>query len=412
MAERCDAIVVGAGPAGASAAITLRRFRPEWRVALLDRADFPRDKACGDAIAGDAFDELGRIGVHGVKGDAPEVWDLHLSGPDGAVVVGRGRKPNRVIRRTVFDARLVDAAIDAGARLRRHQVRQMDVDDRTVTVDGVFTAPLLIAADGANSVIRRRLGIGPPADRHRALAVRAYADADDGQDAQYIDMIGEGWPSYAWSFPLEDGRANIGYGRRLTGLDGHARDTLLARLEHLASGPADPNSIAMHPLPLSTGRPRPDHGQVLLTGDAAGLINPLTGEGIFYAIASGRMAAIAATRSARPGPFYRAMMRRRFGRHFAATDVLARLLDHPAMFGLGIQAVREPRAFADLADIGLGEGVMTPHLLRSLLRAGRSSLNPGGWWAAGSPRAATPVGRCKPASGVSGPNGSSAPASP
>lgn len=376
MAERCDAIVVGAGPAGASAAITLRRFRPEWRVALLDRSDFPRDKACGDGIAGDAFDELARIGVHGVEGDAPEIWDLHLTGPNGAMVVGRGRKSNRVIRRIVFDARLVDAAIDAGARLHRHHVRQVDVADRMVTVDGAFTAPVLIAADGANSVIRRRLGIAPPADRHRALAVRAYADAADGQDAQYIDMIGEGWPSYAWSFPLEDGKANIGYGRRLTGLDGHARDALLANLQHLAAGPADPNSIAMHPLPLSTGRPRPDHGRVLLTGDAAGLINPLTGEGIFYAIASGRMAAIAALRSSEPGRMYRSMMRRRFSRHFATTSVLARLLDHPAMFSLGIDAVCDPRAFADLADIGLGEGVMTPHLLGSLLRAGRSHLKP------------------------------------
>lgn len=101
------------------------------------------------------------------------MWDLRLRSLDGQIVVGRGRKPNRVIRRTVFDARLVDAAVAAGARLYRHHARQVRPAGPTVTVDGAFTAPLLIAADGANSVIRRRLGIPPPADRHRALAVRS-----------------------------------------------------------------------------------------------------------------------------------------------------------------------------------------------------------------------------------------------
>jgi geranylgeranyl reductase family protein len=372
--ERCDALVVGAGPAGAAAAIALRRYRPDWRVVLLDRADFPRDKACGDAIAAHAFDELARIGVHGVEGDAPPVPDLRLRAPDGTTVLGRGGRVNRVIRRVDFDARLVTHATAAGAELHRHRLRDLQVGRDAVVVDGRWRAPWLVAADGATSVVRRRLGIPPAGDRHRAVAVRAYGPAAPGQHEQRIDMVAEGWPSYAWSFPLGDGQANVGYGMRVSALGAHGRRALLARLADAADAEPDLATVAIHPLPLSTGRPRPDHGRVLLVGDAAGLINPLTGEGIFYAVASGRMAAAALARAGpgrggRPGPLYRRMLRRRFGRHFATTALLARLLDEPRLFPAAVTAARDPRVFADLAEIGLGEGVLTPRLARAVLRA-------------------------------------------
>lgn len=378
--QRVDAIVVGAGPAGATAAIALRRFNPGWQVVLVDRAAFPRDKSCGDAVAVHAFDELARLGITGVEGDAAPVDELRLTAPDGSGVVGRSRRPNRIIPRTVFDARLVRHAVDVGAELVRHRVRRLEVGPGSVTVDGRWSAPWLVAADGANSVVRRHLGVPTAEDRHRAVAVRAYAAAEPNQTHQRIDMVAQAWPSYAWSFPLGGGRANIGYGMRLSGMEGHGRQALLDGLHLVAEPPFD--DIAIHPLPLSTGRPRPDHGRVLLTGDAAGLINPLTGEGIFYAIASGRMAAIAISRqpSHGAGELYGRMLRRRFGRHFATTSSLARLLDIPEMFPIAIEAVRSPEVYDDLAEIGLGEGAMTPRLARSVLRAawaGRRDLADG-----------------------------------
>ncbi len=376
MVERCDAIVVGAGPAGAAAAIALRRRGAH--VVLLDRAAFPRDKVCGDAIAAHAFDELARMGVHGIEGDAPEVWDLHLSAPDGSVVVGRAGRANRVIPRAVFDARLVDVAVDRGADLRQHRVRDLVVDDAGVTVDGVLRAPVLIAADGASSVVRQRLGIEGPSGRHRAIAVRAYADDGGLHDrraapAQHIEFLAEGWPAYAWSFPLEGGSSNIGYGLRVSELHG-GRQALVSRLGSALPGAVvREGTMRMHPLPFSSGRPTPGHGRVLLAGDAAGLVNPLTGEGIFYAIASGRLAAIAATRTpGPPGDTYTALMRRRFGRHFATTSVLARLLDQRWLLPLAIEAARDPDVFVDVAEIGLGEGTPTPRLLRALLRSAPS----------------------------------------
>lgn len=369
MVEQVDAIVVGAGPAGATAAITLRRFNPGWRVLLLDKATFPRDKACGDAIAWHAFAELARLGVTGVEGDAPPIDELHLTGPDGTFVSGRCAHPNRVIRRATFDTRLVQHAIDAGAELVGHRVRQVTLDGDRVGVDGRWRAPWLVAADGANSVVHRHLGIPRPADRHRAIAVRAYADATPGQGHQRIDMDGRAWPSYAWSFPLADGRANVGYGLRVSAVEGHGRVALDTGLRLVAGGEVE--APRTHPLPLSSGRPRPDHGRVLLAGDAAGLINPLTGEGIFYAIASGRMAALAISRwpDGSADRRYRRMLRRRFGDHFATTSLLARLLDVKPLTAVVIRALHDPGAFTDLAEIGLGEGRMTARLATALARS-------------------------------------------
>lgn len=367
--QHVDAIVVGAGPAGATAAITLRRFNPDRRVVMLDRSTFPRDKACGDAIASHAFAELARLGVTDVEGDAPPIDELHLTGPDGTFVSGRCAHPNRVIRRTVFDARLVDHAVDAGVELVHHRVRDVAVGDDRVTVDGRWSAPWLVAADGANSVLHRHLRVSQPAPRHRAIAVRAYADAAPDQIHQRIDMVGTAWPSYAWSFPLGDGRANVGYGTRTSAVPEHGRRLLHDGLQRIADGRWD--HPRTHPLPLSTGRPRPDHGRVLLAGDAAGLINPLTGEGIFYAIASGRMAGLAITRgwAGDADRWYHRMLRRRFGRHFATTSLLARLLDLRPLTPVVIRALHDPGAFTDLAEIGLGEGTATARLATAIVRS-------------------------------------------
>lgn len=372
--ERCDLVVVGAGPAGAAAATAFLRRAPGAHVVLLDRAAFPRDKVCGDAIAAHAFEELARIGVHDAEGDAEPVWDLRLLAPDGSVVVGRCARPNRIIPREVFDARLVAAAVAAGADLVQHRVRQVAVDPWGVTVDDRWRAPVLVAADGASSVVRQRLGIPGPSGRHRAVAVRAYATSGhtgDDAAAQHIEFLAEGWPAYAWSFPLGEGRANIGYGLRTSALEGDGRAVLHGRLAAALPGAVvEQATLRVHPLPLSSGRPVPGCGRVLLAGDAAGLINPLTGEGIFYAIASGRLAAVAADWAGRtgalPGDRYTALLARRFGRHFATTSVLARLLDRRRLLPTAIAAARDPAVFVDVAEIGLGEGTLTPRVVRAL----------------------------------------------
>jgi flavin-dependent dehydrogenase len=250
-ARRFDVAIVGAGPAGAAAAIAARRAGAE--VLLLDRAAFPRDKPCGDGIAAEAVDVLDQLGVHGVTDGYPPVTRLRLVGPGGGAVARPLPRPAYTIPRRVFDERLVRAAVAAGAVLRRHTVRTI-AGTGPVTIDGRFRADVLIGADGAGSVVRRALGhpVNPPG--HLAVAIRGYASTTNTTE-QVIVTTERRWPAYAWEFPLGDGTANVGYGEVLRGAP-LSRAYLLDRLNDLLPG-AEPTGLRGHHLPLSTRRPGP-----------------------------------------------------------------------------------------------------------------------------------------------------------
>ncbi len=215
MRDEFDVVVVGAGPAGAAAALAARRAGAG--VLLLDRADFPRDKACGDGIAAHALDVLAELGVADAVAGYPPVPALRLIAPGGGAVARALPRPAYTVPRQVFDARLVAAAVDAGAVLRRRAVRRVEARPDRVVLDGEISARVLVGADGAGSVVRRALGQRANPDRHLALAIRGYAAAPPGPPVQLIVTSVARWPAYAWSFPIGDGRANVGYGEVLRG---------------------------------------------------------------------------------------------------------------------------------------------------------------------------------------------------
>ena len=372
-----DLVVIGGGPAGSAAALAARRAEPGARVLLLDRADFPRDKACGDGIAAHGRDELAKLGVPDLIADYKATDKLSVVSPGGARVSATAARPNHVVPRKVFDARLVDAARAAGVEVRKHRVRELTQTDTGVVVDGI-SARAVVAADGANSTVRRVLGVPASKEKHVALAVRGYADIPEGSEradgAQFIAMQKAGWPAYAWSFPIGDGTANVGFGMLLprlhaTGLPG--KEVLHSRLaELLPDLPA--RDLKAHLLPLSTGRPAvPGRGRVLLAGDAAGLINPLTGEGIYYALVSGRTAGIAAVRVAsNPLGAYKAGLRQALGHHLRTTDVLGRAAQSSRFVDAAIStAARRNDVFNLLVDVGLGSGTVPAPLAWSVVRA-------------------------------------------
>jgi geranylgeranyl reductase family protein len=363
-----DLAIVGAGPAGAAAALSALSVRPDAAVALLDRAAFPRDKACGDAIGPNAVTLLHRLGAASALDGYRALSWFELGSSATPVVRQRMPGTTYTIPRRVFDGRLVHAAVAAGAQLRRWRVRDLEQRAEHVVLDGEVAARVVVAADGASSRVRTLLGrpSNPPAAL--AIAMRGYAPAGD-VDGQRIVLDDTNWPAYGWTFAIGDGRANVGWGAVRSGFAG-SRDSLVAQVHAQAAGNAV-TGLSAHHLPLSTRRPAPAHGSVLLAGDAASLINPLSGEGIFYALLSGAIAGRLAvtTPPDHVGLRYRRALARRLGRHLAHTRVAAGLMDHRRLRAAGLRAAaRSPAAFADLAELALGDGVLTPRLLATTAR--------------------------------------------
>lgn len=364
MDDVVDVAVVGAGPAGSAAALRALQLRPEARVVMVDAAEFPRDKTCGDGIAAHALDLVEALGVPGVSRLGPPVPRMRLRSPGGLVVDRTCARPNRVVPRTVFDSELVAAAVSRGARLLKHRVRRLDVHADRVVLDGAVAARVVIGADGANSTVRRLLGApaGPPSAT--AVAVRGYARSAVDPDTLVIEFAPGPYPAYAWSFPLPGGGANVGFGV-FDKRGGGSRADLVSRLQALLPGhEPDPASVRGHHLPLSTGpRHHPD-GRVLLVGDAAALVNPLTGEGIFDALASGVLAGRAALLGAGAGAAHRAAMRRTFERHHSHGALLARMLRRPRFLDAAVHsAARSQSVFDAAVDLGLGRGTAPFHAL-------------------------------------------------
>ncbi|MGY0236296.1 geranylgeranyl reductase family protein [Longispora urticae] len=384
--ECFDVAVVGAGPAGSAAALAARRGGAD--VVLLDRSDFPRDKPCGDGIAPEVLDVLAALGVGDAAAGYPPVPALRLVSPGGEVVARPLHAGTHTIPRAVFDHRLVTAALGVGVRFRRHRVRTVEQLGDRVVLDGTVAARVVIGADGAGSVVRQALGHAGNPPGHLALALRGYAPAPPGPPEQRIVTIPGRWPAYAWSFPIGDGRANVGYGELLHG-GPLSREYLLERLGTLMPD-LDLDAATDwrgHHLPLSTRRPPPGRGRILLVGDALSLVNPFTGEGIFYAVVSGQLAgtaaaeSVAGTRAAgsatgvggaasetAAGLYRRALARRLHG-HLRHTAVTARLGRWPRLVDAAVRAARDDqRVFDTLLAIGLADGRLNLRTLRHIVR--------------------------------------------
>ena len=316
---QADVAVVGAGPAGS---VTAQRLAAAGvRVVLLEQATFPRDKPCGDGVAARGLDVLTRTGLDGWASHFPAPEVLRLTSPDGQVLdvqpeVGDGYCYGRTIPRRLLDARLAQAAVEAGARLMEGtRVRGVDwTGDSSpcVVTDGLgVTAQLVILADGSHASVTRRMGLvrEPP----EMIAMRQYFDGDTGP-ANRLEIHFEPGiiPGYTWLFPEGDGRANVGTGTftwRVRRGEVALRE-VLARF--VASHPATEGRLARakpvgpvrgHPLRTHLGGTRTHAERVLVVGDAAGLVNPLSGEGITVAMESGELAATHALAALEAGDF-------------------------------------------------------------------------------------------------------------
>jgi geranylgeranyl reductase family protein len=357
--EVFDVIVVGAGPGGCAAAVGALRLRPSARVLILDRAPPGRDKVCGDGVGPDAVAELARLGLHDVLRAAERVTRFRLVAPSGADVSGAPPDPGYVVPRAELDHRLLRAAVAAGAVFRQHRVREIDQNPDRVVVDGTCTAPVLIGADGANSTVRRATGQAPNRGRHMAVAVRGYVPAPAGSDELYLrfDPVQGGGMSYAWAFPTARATLNVGYGQAGPTT---SRAWLMHRAtELLPSLAVGSTPMTGHLLPLCSRTPRAVTGRVLLVGDAASQINPLSGEGIFYALATGALAG-AATGARDAGAHYARALQARFGRHQRQVRTLYPLLDRRRTIETAVRACgRDDHVFEQVLSVALGDGTLS-----------------------------------------------------
>lgn len=304
-----DVAIVGGGPAGAAAAVTLARAGR--RVVLVDKAKFPRDKCCGDGLTTLALRCLEDLGLDPARVPSwQRVDDIAVRGPRGRTVTfplprGRGQFA-AVARRAELDVEVLELAREAGVHIHEgHRLQDATQSRRAVelVVEGVgtVTARHAIGADGTWSPLRRCLGAQLEGYRGDWHAYRQYFAGVSARAQRELMIFFDAdlLPGYAWSFPLADGRVNFGYGIvRGEHLDGswmNRRWIDLLERRHVTEF-LGPDAVAegqrkAWPIPTRLPGPALTRGRALFVGDASALGDPMTGEGIGQALASGIAAA-------------------------------------------------------------------------------------------------------------------------
>ena len=305
-----DVIVVGGGPAGATAA--LRLGENGARVLLLEKATaFPREKPCGGGLSARLLDRFPYVREFLAAGEVPvnAVSRVHLESPDGTrVTYQQGAPILYLIRRWEFDAALFRraqavCAVETGVTVRRCTVASMGVELEDTT-GKTYTAPVVIGADSANSVIARHTGLRSEA-AHKEYAVDMMEETTydrlqvADREAIYLFLTLTQTFGYGYIFPKTE-HLNLGFGCKLDwylkalrgkGKDHHAEWVDVLKRKGDVTGQTNRDGYKAFPIPVSGPLRQTYTGRVLLAGDAGGFVNAFTAEGIFYAMVSGSLAA-------------------------------------------------------------------------------------------------------------------------
>lgn len=370
-----DVAVIGAGPGGAATAALLARSG--LRVILLDKFEFPRDKTCGDALSPAALHILGDLGladqlrqsgyrVDGVAITSPDGLTVQAPIPDHPIFPGHGY----VVPRFLLDDLILNASLQAGAAFRGGiNVHAIEPDTEGLTVVGEtgrsmqrFGARIVVLAVGANLRLLRSLGF-VAGEVGYARAVRSYFEGIAGLSrCLEIRFDGAELPGYGWIFPVSADTANVGVGQ-LPHRGRKAPSAASLMTQFLSNRGLQPRFEAARRVGPVKGFPiRTDFqrspvigDRLLLVGEAAGLVNPFTGEGIDYALESARIAAQNLMTCFDRGDFsrrslsqYERVLRGRFQRVFVLSHRMRRLYMNPVLLDPLIRACARWSELTDL----------------------------------------------------------------
>lgn len=317
MNENYDVLIVGAGPAGCACAYQLSG--KGLKIALVEKDVFPRDKICGDALSPDVVNQFYRMNPElgkkfeklatklpsgGIRFFAPNqnFLDVSFSKSDFT------EKPSFIAKRVDFDHFFFNQIKDLPDIdiFQSHKVKRIEIADEAVVLETdkiTVKGKVILGADGANSIVRRKLMKGKIQREHHTAGLRQYYENVSGFDERshielhfYDDII----PGYFWIFPLPNNQANVGMGM-LSSEISDRKTNLKEKLADIIQN--HPNvkdrfkdakameSVKGFGLPMGSVKRQCSGNHFLLLGDAAGLIDPFSGEGIGNAIRSGRVAA-------------------------------------------------------------------------------------------------------------------------
>jgi geranylgeranyl reductase family protein len=380
--KRYDAIVVGAGPAGSTTAYRLASGGAS--VLLLDRARFPRDKPCGGGVTGRAA-RLLPFSIEPVVEHVVSGVDLRLR-YGKTLARGDGRPLVYMTQRKRLDHFLVEQALAAGAELREGvKVTEVSVREDGVSVQG-FDADALVGADGVNGITARTLGLG--GNRVVGVALEGNlpygkmdAKAYDGRLTLELGVVPGG---YGWVFPKGD-HANFGVGG--WEVEGpRLRDHLRSLCEVHGVSFDDLEELRGYRLPLREPRSTLARGRALLVGDAAGLIDPVSGDGMFEGFLSSQYGSEAVldllAGRAESLDAYGPRLANRLANHLWASWGVKVALDRfpRATFGLAstklVWSAVERLVRGEVADVGGIRGLARPPLKAIALLA-RAAGDPG-----------------------------------
>lgn len=399
--------MVGAGPAGSIAACAAARRG--LRVALIDRSTFPRDKTCGDGIGPGAVRVLRDLGLDGILAGRRRIESVSVFGPTGErsenpVPAIPGKSTDVfVVPRLELDEHLFRAAIESGARdlTGTRYIGTSRADERARNLElrdaagarSTLRAHLLIGADGAYSAVRKDLVVrDKPKAKFTGIAMRAYAaspdfEVRDGAEPSARPGVGPAagpsagpsmlfefspdlLPSYGWVFPVGGGVINLGVGLPIAQLRERGADIrqLLAdfayRLRERGFEIGELEDVRSHQLPGVIGMPRLVHERAALIGDAASMINPVSGEGIAYGMTAAQRLVAALPDDLTDGATLTAALDR-FERdfrsdhrlHFLSCRFTMAVLRHATTANVIVRAIQnDPRVLSGVFDMLFGDG--------------------------------------------------------